>query len=187
MMARRRSSGAGKDLPLPAWRPVEEADGGLLRRRWRSIMGRHPPKTLSPALMARILTWREQVVEAGDIRPRSRAILAAAIRGTEQRAEAGGEPEGGPVAKRSPRFEPIRRGTVLIREHAGILHRVTAAGDGFEWNGRTFGSLSAVARAITGVNWSGRRFFGLDRTLREVGERSSRSKPNATSDAAKPS
>ena len=137
--------------------------------------------------MARILTWREQVVEVGDIRSRSRAIIAAAIRGTGQRAEAGAESEGGLIAKRPPQFKPIRNGTVLVREHAGVLHRVTVAADGFEWNGRIFGSLSAVARAITGVNWSGRRFFSLDRTLREVGERSSRSKPNATSDAAKPS
>jgi DUF2924 family protein len=185
-MARRRSSGAGKGLPLPVWRPVEEADGGLLRRRWRSIMGRHPPKALSPALMARILTWREQVVEVGDIRPRSRAILAAAIRDADERAERGGKPEAGPIAKRSPRFEPIRSGTVLVREHAGVLHRVTVAADGFEWNGRIFGSLSAVARAITGVNWNGRRFFGLDRGLRDMNGRSRQSKPNATSDAAGP-
>jgi len=186
-MARRRSSGAGKGLPLPALRSVEEADGDLLRRRWRSVVGRHAPKTLSPALMARILTWREQVVEVGDISSRSRAILAAAIRGTEQRAEAGGEPEGGPIAKRPPRFEPIRSGTVLVREHAGVLHRVTVAGDGFEWNGRIFGSLSGVARAITGVNWSGRRFFGLARGLREMNGRRRQSKSNATSDAAGPS
>jgi len=186
-MAGRRSSGAGKGLPLPARRPVEEAEGGLLRRRWRSIMGRHAPKTLSPALMARILTWREQVVEVGDISSRSRAILAAATRGADERAEAGGKPEGGPIVKRPPRFEPIRSGTVLVREHAGVLHRVTVSADGFEWNGRIFGSLSAVARAITGVNWSGRRFFGLDRGLRDTDGPSRQGRPNATSDAARPS
>ena len=114
-MARKRSSGAGKGLPLPAWRPVEGADGDLLRRRWGSVVGRHPPKTLSPALMARILAWREQVVEVGDISPRSRAILDAAIRGAGQRADAGGEPEGGLVAKRPPRFEPIRPEIALHR------------------------------------------------------------------------
>ena len=75
---------------------------------------------------------------------------------------------------------------MLVREHAGVWHRVTAAGDGFEWNGRMFGSLSAVARAITGVNWSGRRFFGLDRGLRKTGDRSSQGKSNASSDAARP-
>ena len=154
-MARRRSSSADKGLPLPALRPVEEADGNLLRRRWRSIMGRHAPKRLSPALMARILTWREQVVEAGDISSRSRAILAAAIRGADERAERGGKPEAGPIAKRSPRVEPIRRGTVLVREHAGVLHRVTVAGEGFEWDGRMYGASPpspAPSPASTGAD-----------------------------------
>ena len=150
-------------------------------------MGRHAPKTLSPALMARILAWREQVVEVGDISSRSRAILAAAIRGADERAERGGKPEAGLIAKRSPRFEPIRRGTVLVREHAGVLHHVTVAGDGFEWNGRIFGSLSATARAITGVNGADAASSVSTEALREVGERSSRSKPSARSDAARPS
>jgi hypothetical protein len=42
---------------------------GLFRRRWRSVIVRHPPKTLSYALMDRIFAWREQVVEVGDISP----------------------------------------------------------------------------------------------------------------------
>jgi hypothetical protein len=74
----------------------------------------------------------------------------------------------------------------VLASTPGVLHRVTAAADGFEWNGRIFGNLSAVARAITGVNWSGRRFFGLDRSLREVRERSRQSKSNATFDDARP-
>lgn len=56
-------------------------DGDLTRRRWRSLIGRHPPKTLSHGLMERILAWREQVAEVGDIGPRSRAILAEALAG----------------------------------------------------------------------------------------------------------
>jgi hypothetical protein len=45
-------------------------DGDLIRRRWRSLIGRHPPKTLSHVLMDRILAWREQVAEGGDINSR---------------------------------------------------------------------------------------------------------------------
>ena len=55
----------------------------------------------------------------------------------------------------------IRPGTILVREHQNVVHRVTALETGFSWNGRTFASLSAAARAITGVRWNGRRFFGL--------------------------
>ncbi|HYA79913.1 MAG TPA: DUF2924 domain-containing protein, partial [Methylocystis sp.] len=61
-----------------------------------------------------------------------------------------------------------RVGTALIREHAGVLHRVTVVAEGFEWEGRIYASLSAVARAITGVRWNGRRFFALDRGARQA-------------------
>ena len=32
---------------------------------------------------------------------------------------------------------------------------------GFAWEGKTYPSLSQVARAITGGHWNGPRFFGL--------------------------
>jgi len=33
--------------------------------------------------------------------------------------------------------------------------------DGFEWQGRPYKSLSAIARTITGTRWNGWVFFGL--------------------------
>jgi hypothetical protein len=38
---------------------------------------------------------------------------------------------------------------------------VTVLADGYEFEGRTFRSLSAVAREITGTRWNGKVFFGL--------------------------
>jgi hypothetical protein len=55
----------------------------------------------------------------------------------------------------------MRVGTVLVREHAGVLHRVAVTAEGFEWEGQIHASLSAIARAITGVRWNGHRFFAL--------------------------
>jgi hypothetical protein len=45
---------------------------------------------------------------------------------------------------------------VLVRDYHGQRHTVTVAADGFEWQGTTYASLSAIARAITGTAWSGR-------------------------------
>jgi aspartate ammonia-lyase len=50
-------------------------------------------------------------------------------------------------------------GTQLIREWRGVEHKVTVLADGFEWEGRRYKSLSAVARAITGTRWNGPLFF----------------------------
>lgn len=53
-------------------------------------------------------------------------------------------------------------GTVLMREYNGLMHRVTVLADGsFDYQGRPYKSLSAIARAITGTPWSGPVFFGL--------------------------
>ncbi len=49
----------------------------------------------------------------------------------------------------------------LIREWQGIEQTVTVLADGYEWQGRSYRSLSAVARAITGTRWNGWIFFGL--------------------------
>ena len=53
--------------------------------------------------------------------------------------------------------------TVLVRAYRSGEVRVTVLDDGFEWNGQTFGSLSAVAKTITGTHCSGPAFFGLAR------------------------
>jgi hypothetical protein len=55
-------------------------------------------------------------------------------------------------------FKP---GTVLVRDYQGQRHTVTVALNGFDWQGMTYRSLSAIARAITGTAWSGPRFFAL--------------------------
>ena len=52
-------------------------------------------------------------------------------------------------------------GTRLIREWQGVEHCVTVRDEGYEFEGRPYKSLSAVARAITGTRWNGWVFFGL--------------------------
>ena len=65
------------------------------------------------------------------------------------------------VRKRSQEIV-LAPGTVLIREWGEREHRVTVTGEGnFEYQGRYFKSLSAVARHITGTPWSGPLFFGI--------------------------
>jgi hypothetical protein len=54
----------------------------------------------------------------------------------------------------------VKRGTQMIRQWQTTTHTVTTLAEGFEWNGRTYSSLSAVANAITGTNWNGFAFFG---------------------------
>jgi len=43
-------------------------------------------------------------------------------------------------------------------------HTVTVTEDGFEYAGKSYASLTRIAKEITGAHWSGPRFFGLPAT-----------------------
>ena len=50
-----------------------------------------------------------------------------------------------------------------MRDWKGKSHRVMIMEEGFGYDGRTYSSLSEIARLITGTRWNGPRFFGLRR------------------------
>jgi Protein of unknown function (DUF2924) len=114
-----------------------------LRRRWRTVFGRTPPAPLSKDLLGRMIAWRLQEQAFGGLDRESLSFL-------ESLARHGGSPR-----------RRLKPGTVLVRDYHGQRHTITAAADGFEWQGTTYASLSAIARAITGTAWSGPRFFAL--------------------------
>jgi hypothetical protein len=59
-------------------------------------------------------------------------------------------------------------GTHLVREWNGRTYQVEVTKSGYVMDGKTYRSLTAIAKRITGANWSGPRFFGLvDRSSRQ--------------------
>jgi hypothetical protein len=51
---------------------------------------------------------------------------------------------------------------VLRRDFHGTPHEVRVLVDGkFEYAGRSYSSLSTIAKEITGTVWNGKLFFGL--------------------------
>jgi hypothetical protein len=57
-------------------------------------------------------------------------------------------------------------GTLLVREFQGRDIVVKVLDKGFEYDGRHFKSLSAIAQAATGTKWNGFLFFGLKKSKR---------------------
>lgn len=64
--------------------------------------------------------------------------------------------------KKLQKFE-VTAGTRFLREFKGKKHEVTALEKGFDYNGKTYKSLSAIANKITGTRWNGKKFFGVNK------------------------
>jgi hypothetical protein len=122
-----------------------------LKQQWRELFGSEPPPYNRRFLETR-LAYRIQELAYGGLKPETVARLAAL----------GEQLEGGNLVVRRIRGDdkPMA-GTRLIREHAGVEHCVTVMASGYEYQGRPYQSLSAVARHITGTRWNGWTFFGL--------------------------
>ena len=122
-----------------------------LKNQWRQLFETEPPAFNRRYLESR-LAYRIQELAYGGLKPET-------VRRLEKLGE---ELDGGNVTTRKMRadLKPIA-GTRLIREWQGVEHLVTVTADGFEWQGRPYKSLSAIARAITGTRWNGWTFFGL--------------------------
>jgi Protein of unknown function (DUF2924) len=57
-------------------------------------------------------------------------------------------------------------GSVIVKEYRGKTIIIHVLDEGFEYNGRRFASLSAIAKDITGTKWNGFVFFGLAKEQR---------------------
>lgn len=130
---------------------LQTAPTSALKAQWRVLFASEPPPFNRQYLVSR-LAYRIQELAYGGLKPET-------IRRLERLGE---ELDGGDPATRRMRtdIKPIT-GTRLVREWKGVEQVVTVTADGFEWQGRPYRSLSAIARAITGTRWNGWVFFGI--------------------------
>jgi hypothetical protein len=129
---------------------LKSMDAKALKARWRELFDTESPPYNRRFLESR-LSYRVQELAFGGLKPETVERLAALAR------QVGGKAAG------RPRMAPERpiTGTRLLREWQGVEHSVTVRDEGFEYRGRPFKSLSAIARLITGTRWNGWIFFGL--------------------------
>jgi hypothetical protein len=134
-----------------------------LTERWRVLMGGDAPP-YNKAFLVKRLTCRIQELAYG-------GLPMDALRDMEHALDAAGYDAAGgerdatraatPTARRRPGLPMI--GTRLVRDWNGQRYDVLVTQDGFEFEGRPYKSLTAIAKAITGTHWNGPHFFGLRR------------------------
>ena len=120
------------------------------RDLWRKHLKLPLPQHRSRDLLARALSYHLQVRARGgltQVQRRKLDDLAPRFIADRDFAPA-------PAERPKP-------GSVLVREWNGVRFAVTVTDTGFLYDGKSFASLTAVARAITGTHWNGPHFFGL--------------------------
>jgi hypothetical protein len=122
-----------------------------LKEQWRELFDTEPPPYNRRFLEHR-LAYRIQELAYGGLKPETIERLEALAEDLD-----GGDP----TRRRQPAKDRPIAGTRLVRGWQGVEHCVTVRDDDFEYQGRPYKSLSAVARAITGTRWNGLIFFGL--------------------------
>ncbi|WP_223880540.1 DUF2924 domain-containing protein [Roseococcus microcysteis] len=159
-MTRRSTAAAAPAPTIPKIPPtqvlsrlaaLQAAPTATLKDQWRELFGKEPPPWNRTYIQSR-LAYRIQELAYGGLKPETVDRLVAL----------GEQLDGGNVVLRRIRADsrPLA-GTRLIREWQGVQHVVTVRVNDFEFEGRPYQSLSAIARHITGTRWNGWTFFGL--------------------------
>ncbi|MHB9129779.1 MAG: DUF2924 domain-containing protein [Armatimonadota bacterium] len=133
-----------------------------LTERWRVLIGGEPPQYNKAFVLQRLICRVQELAYGG-------LSIAAAQQMDQMLTSMGYDALGGErdaarasTATRRNSGMPMI-GTRLVREWNGQRYEVLVTHDGFEFEGRPYKSLTAIAKAITGTHWNGPHFFGLRR------------------------
>ena len=123
-----------------------------LRSTWAEYYGTSPPASMSKELLRLAIGYKMQEEVSGGLSRRTLLQLSSLA----------SAPAGKRHTEGSSQRPVPKAGTKLIREWQGKVHEVLALEDGqFACGGKTYPSLTVIARQITGTHQSGPRFFGL--------------------------
>jgi Protein of unknown function (DUF2924) len=141
-----------------------------LRIKYYEVFGEES-RSANRAFLFRRIAYRLQARAEGDLseRARRRALeiaddsdlrlrVSKAFFGHSAGSKSAAEPH---PAKRARDTRLPIAGTFLTRQFENRRIVVTVLADGFEYQGKRYRSLSAIAREVTGTRWNGLSFFGL--------------------------
>lgn len=149
---------------------LERMSTGELAERYAELTGQ-PARTRHRAYLVRKVAWRLQAVAEGDLSERARRrameladdadvrVMPPKVPVSTDVGAAGAHRHVAVAAGRDPRLPGP--GAAITRQYKGRTIQVFVLADGFEYEGQSFKTLTAVVKAITGSHMNGFRFFNL--------------------------
>lgn len=138
---------------------LKNLDYAELHTMWSRLFRYRAPKKFARDHLELGIAWKLQAQTSGGLNSATRRRLDEHARTLTTKSDL--------TQKRTTVLKP---GARLLREWAGESHEVLVTEKGFVWRGKTWKSLSIIAREITGARWSGPRFFGLRTPAKQNGD-----------------
>jgi hypothetical protein len=127
---------------------LDELGPAELKEEWARCHGAPAPSVTPDLLRLGIAYWLQEKRQGGLSRESKRLLRQAIAVARQDNVTAA------PQRRLTP-------GTRLVRDWHGVGHTVVVMDEGFEYDGRTWRSLTAIAKAITDSHRNGPAFFGL--------------------------
>ncbi len=155
-------------MPCASERDIEALERLSLSRllEKHQTLFRHPTASRHRRHLIRQIARGLQVATEGGLSERARRRAAALVDQADLRVATATQRDTRARPAKTRRRAPLP-GTVLVRAYRGRTLQVHVLEDGFEYDGQTFRSLTAVTRAITGSHWNGYHFFRLTQERRK--------------------
>jgi Protein of unknown function (DUF2924) len=138
-----------------------------LRTKYRGLFGEESRSGNRQFLFRRV-AWRMQALAEGDLSERARRRALELANDADLRVQPLKAFLNAPTPSGTDPRLPAA-GTVLRRSFKDRNLEVTVMDDGFQFEGRRYQSLSAIASEVAGSRWNGFTFFGLDGGARKAG------------------
>jgi len=164
---------------LPAIGDLPMMSAPQLQAVHRELFGAEHPVANCQHLRRKI-AWHLQATKDGGLPESVRQYAIAVARGTELRLRisenASRRQAGVPLEQTATTMVVQTRdgrlpmpGSLIVKNYKAQTVVVKVLNKGFEYDGRRFTSLSAIAGEITGTRWNGFSFFGLEKEARRAG------------------
>jgi len=135
-----------------------------LKTKYQELFGQEPPSS-NKVFLWRKIAYRLQELECGNVTEETQGKIQELINKYDPVNNTGVRPDNGNGEIKNSKPNRDRRlpitGTLITKEYKGKKYELKILEKGFEYNNKTYKSLSAIAKEITGAHWNGYLFFGL--------------------------
>ncbi|MFA5145349.1 MAG: DUF2924 domain-containing protein [Candidatus Omnitrophota bacterium] len=138
---------------------------GELQKKYEEVFEDDKTPSNNKVYLWRKIAYRIQERECGELAEKTQGKIEEFIQKYDPINNKALKPNNSEAPEPSKKLKRDKRlpipGTIITKEYKDNKIQVKILESGFEYNNKTYKSLSAIAKETTGAHWNGYLFFGL--------------------------